>query len=54
MSGTETIHEHTTPPASAATVDLKLEVVIIPVADVDRAEALLRELGLATGRRLRH
>jgi len=45
MSGTETIHEHTTTPASAVTVDLKLEVVIIPVADVDRAKRFYTSLG---------
>lgn len=32
-------------PAPAATIDLKLEVVVIPVADVDRAIAFYRRLG---------
>ena len=34
-------------------VDLKLEVVVIPVSDVDRAKALLQQAGLAARRRLR-
>jgi predicted enzyme related to lactoylglutathione lyase len=40
---------HTTDPAvratTAATVDLKLEAVVIPVSDVDRAKAFYRSLG---------
>ena len=39
MSSTQTSNEHVTPVPSAATVDLKLEVVAIPVSDVDRAKA---------------
>ena len=32
-------NEHATRTPSAATVDLKLEVVAIPVSDIDRAKA---------------
>ena len=42
---TQTIHEHATPVATAATVDLKLEVVVIPVSDVDRAKRFYEGLG---------
>ena len=45
MSITQTINEHTTPIATAATVDLKLEVVVIPVSDVDRAKRFYEGLG---------
>jgi len=38
MSSTQTINEHGTQIPSAATIDLKLEVVVIPVSDVDRAK----------------
>ena len=41
MSSTQTSTEHPT----AATVDLKLEVVAIPVADIDRAKAFYGKLG---------
>jgi hypothetical protein len=34
MRGTETINEHATQVPDAATAELKLEVVIIPVSDV--------------------
>ena len=37
----------------ARAMDMKLEVVVIPVSDVDRAKALLRRLGLEARRRLR-
>ena len=37
----------------AGTVDLKLEVVVIPVADADRAKAFYAGLGMAARRRLR-
>jgi len=33
------------PPASVATVDMKLEVVVIPVSDVDRAKLFYQSLG---------
>ncbi len=42
MSSTETITDHISRPA---TVDLKLEVVAIPVSDVDRAKAFYQRLG---------
>ena len=45
MISTQTIDEHETPMPSAATVDLKLEVVVIPVADVDRAKRFYESLG---------
>ena len=31
--------------ASAGTVDMKLEVIVIPVSDVDRAKEFYRKLG---------
>jgi hypothetical protein len=34
-------------------VDMKLEVVVVPVSDVDRAKALLQSTGMARGRRFR-
>jgi hypothetical protein len=40
MSGTETINEHATQIPGTATAELKLEVAIIPVSDVDRAKGL--------------
>jgi catechol 2,3-dioxygenase-like lactoylglutathione lyase family enzyme len=45
MSITQTSNEHATRVSSAATVDLKLEVVAIPVSDVDRAKAFYESLG---------
>ncbi|HJZ74383.1 MAG TPA: VOC family protein [Vicinamibacterales bacterium] len=44
MSSTQPIAEQTTNTA-AATVDTKLEVVVIPVSDVDRAKAFYGSLG---------
>jgi catechol 2,3-dioxygenase-like lactoylglutathione lyase family enzyme len=44
MSSTQTASEHATP-AGAATNDLKLEVVVIPVADVDRSKRFYEGLG---------
>lgn len=38
-------HEHATQSPAAATVDLKLEVVVIPVSDVDRAKRFYESLG---------
>jgi catechol 2,3-dioxygenase-like lactoylglutathione lyase family enzyme len=43
--GTHTITEETTQLRTPATVDLKLEVVVIPVADVDRAKRFYEGLG---------
>ena len=45
MSSTQTINEHATQIPHAATVDLKLEVVVIPVSDVDRAKRFYEGLG---------
>ena len=54
MSTTQMSKEHATETPTAATVDLKLEVVVIPVSDVDRAKRFYAELGVAAGRRFRH
>jgi len=45
MNSTQTIKEHATETPTAATVDLKLEVVVIPVSDVDRAKRFYEGLG---------
>jgi catechol 2,3-dioxygenase-like lactoylglutathione lyase family enzyme len=45
MSSTQTINEQVTQVPSATTVDLKLEVIAIPVSDVDRAKAFYGRLG---------
>ena len=45
MSSTQMSNEHATQVPSAATVDLKLEVVVIPVSDVDRAKRFYGSLG---------
>jgi catechol 2,3-dioxygenase-like lactoylglutathione lyase family enzyme len=45
MSTTRTINEYATQTHPAATVDLKLEVVVIPVSDVDRAKRFYEGLG---------
>jgi catechol 2,3-dioxygenase-like lactoylglutathione lyase family enzyme len=45
MSTTQTSTENVTAVPTAATVDLKLEVVVIPVADVDRAKRFYEGLG---------
>jgi catechol 2,3-dioxygenase-like lactoylglutathione lyase family enzyme len=45
MSSTQVSHEHATQSPTAATVDLKLEVVVIPVSDVDRAKRFYESLG---------
>jgi len=42
---TQTIHEDARRPRTAATTDLKLEVVVIPVSDVDRAKRFYESLG---------
>ena len=38
---------------SGTKVDMKLEVVVIPVSDVDRAKRFYAEHGVAAGRRFR-
>jgi catechol 2,3-dioxygenase-like lactoylglutathione lyase family enzyme len=45
MSSTQTMNERATGTPTAATVDLKLEVVVIPVSDVDRARRFYESLG---------
>lgn len=45
MSGTSTISDPKTNPEELPTVDLKLEVVAIPVTDVDRAKHFYEGLG---------
>jgi catechol 2,3-dioxygenase-like lactoylglutathione lyase family enzyme len=44
MSGTQTSNEHETHVPGAATVDLKLEVVVLPVSDVNRAKRFYESL----------
>jgi catechol 2,3-dioxygenase-like lactoylglutathione lyase family enzyme len=45
MSTTETSSQSSAQGQSAAKVDLKLEVVVLPVSDVDRAKAFYEGLG---------
>ena len=45
MSSTQTSNEHATQIPTKATVDLKLEVVILPVSDVERAKRFYERLG---------
>jgi catechol 2,3-dioxygenase-like lactoylglutathione lyase family enzyme len=45
MSSTQVSNEQATQIPTAATVDLKFEVVVIPVADVDRAKRFYGSLG---------
>src|ERR1700688_3702804 len=45
MSTTQTSNDHATDTPTAAKVDLKLEVVVIPVSDVDRAKRFYGSLG---------
>jgi catechol 2,3-dioxygenase-like lactoylglutathione lyase family enzyme len=45
MSSTQVSNEHATEIAGAPTVDLKLEVVVLPVSDVDRAKRFYESLG---------
>ena len=45
MSSTQMTHDQGTPTPAAAAVDLKLEVIVIPVADVDRAKRFYESLG---------
>ena len=45
MSSTQTSPEHATQTPAAATVDLKLEVVVLPVSDVERAKRFYASLG---------
>jgi catechol 2,3-dioxygenase-like lactoylglutathione lyase family enzyme len=45
MSNTQTVNERATHEPNAAGVDQKLEVVVIPVSDVDRAKRFYENLG---------
>jgi hypothetical protein len=45
MSATEVDGSDQSPDATVKNVDLKLEVVVIPVSDVDRAKAFYGRLG---------
>ncbi|WP_158900558.1 VOC family protein [Burkholderia sp. L27(2015)] len=45
MSNTPTRSEHAAEPVGAGTFDMKLEIVVIPVSDVDRAKHFYGELG---------
>jgi catechol 2,3-dioxygenase-like lactoylglutathione lyase family enzyme len=45
MSSTQMSNEHATQIPSAGMVDMKLEVVVIPVSDVDRAKRFYESLG---------
>ena len=45
MSTTEVRNNDTTRPASVAGLDMKLEIVVIPVSDVDRAKEFYAKLG---------
>src|SRR5437667_5180533 len=45
MSSTPTRSEQTARNPNAATVDMKLEIVVIPVSDVDRAKRFYGDLG---------
>jgi catechol 2,3-dioxygenase-like lactoylglutathione lyase family enzyme len=45
MSGTQTRGEHASLNPTAGTVDMKLEVVVIPVSDVERAKRFYGGLG---------
>jgi catechol 2,3-dioxygenase-like lactoylglutathione lyase family enzyme len=45
MSNTQTINAPATQTPTAATVDLKLEVVVLPVSDVDRSKRFYEGLG---------
>jgi catechol 2,3-dioxygenase-like lactoylglutathione lyase family enzyme len=42
---TETVREHATPAVTAAALDQKIEVMILPVADVDRSRRFYEGLG---------
>lgn len=45
MSSTQVRSETTSKPRTARTIDMKLEVVVIPVSDVDRAKGFYSDLG---------
>jgi hypothetical protein len=45
MSSTQSKNEHVAGIAPIATADLKVEIVVIPVSDVDRAKRFYESLG---------
>jgi catechol 2,3-dioxygenase-like lactoylglutathione lyase family enzyme len=45
MSSTQISNEHTTEAVRSETIDMKLEVVVIPVSDIDRAKRFYESLG---------
>jgi predicted enzyme related to lactoylglutathione lyase len=45
MSSTQTLNEHAARTATVAAVDLKVEVIPLPVSDVDRARRFYEGLG---------
>jgi catechol 2,3-dioxygenase-like lactoylglutathione lyase family enzyme len=45
MSTTQVVNEHATQRSGAATLDMKLEVVVIPVSDIDRGKRFYEALG---------
>jgi hypothetical protein len=45
MASLSAIHNEPVGGASAAKVDMKFEVIVIPVADVDRSKAFYTKLG---------
>src|SRR4030095_12868491 len=49
MSSTQTSNERAAQNPSAGTVDLKLEVVVVPVSDVERAKRFYGDLGWRLG-----
>ena len=53
MSRTQILGEIATQTSSALAVNMKLEVVVIPVSDVDRAKSFYGSLGLEARCRLR-
>ena len=54
MSSIQTIGANSAETPASPGVDMKLEVVVVPVSDVDRAKDFYDGAGLAAGRRLRH
>ena len=53
MSSTQTIGKQTPETGPALNVDLKLEVVVVPVADVDRAKRFYEALGFRVDAKLK-
>jgi hypothetical protein len=53
MSGTQLSNDTATEPAGAVALPTRLEVVVVPVADVERAKASTRQLERRRGVGLR-